>query len=41
MEALKARDGRAAMRAMQAHLESGHRLFKANYGLSSSLNKRG
>jgi DNA-binding GntR family transcriptional regulator len=35
MEALQARDGRAAMRAMQAHIESGQRLFKANYGLAS------
>ncbi len=33
MQALQARDGRAAMRAMQAHIESGHRLFKSNYGL--------
>jgi DNA-binding GntR family transcriptional regulator len=36
MQALRARDGRAAMRAMQAHIESGQRLFKANYGLRTS-----
>lgn len=36
MQALQARDGRAATRAMQAHIESGQRLFKANYGLSSA-----
>jgi len=41
MQALRERDGRGAMRAMQAHLESGHRLFKANYGLSSSRDRRG
>ena len=33
MEGLRIRDARATMRAMQRHLESGHRLFKANYGL--------
>lgn len=33
MEGLRMRDARATMRAMQRHLESGHRLFKANYGL--------
>jgi len=32
-EGLRKRDARATMRAMQRHLESGHRLFKANYGL--------
>jgi DNA-binding GntR family transcriptional regulator len=36
MQALQARDGRGAMRAMQAHIESGHRLFKANYGLRTA-----
>ena len=36
LQALQARDGRAAMRAMQAHIESGQRLFKANYRLSGS-----
>jgi DNA-binding GntR family transcriptional regulator len=41
MQALRARDGRAAMRAMQAHIESGQRLFKANYGLNSSRDTRG
>lgn len=40
MQALRARDGRAAMRAMQAHIESGHRMFKANYGLSSIYDMR-
>lgn len=33
MEGLRARDARATMRAMQRHIEYGHRLFKANYGL--------
>ncbi len=36
MQALRDRDARAAMRAMQSHIESGHRLFKANYGLPTS-----
>jgi DNA-binding GntR family transcriptional regulator len=36
MQALRERDGRAAVRAMQSHIESGHRLFKANYGLPTS-----
>jgi DNA-binding GntR family transcriptional regulator len=36
MQALQARDARAATQAMQRHIESGHRLFKANYGLGPS-----
>jgi DNA-binding GntR family transcriptional regulator len=36
MQALRERDARAAVRAMQSHIESGHRLFKANYGLPTS-----
>lgn len=36
MQALRERDARGAMRAMQSHIESGHRLFKANYGLPTS-----
>jgi DNA-binding GntR family transcriptional regulator len=39
MEALRARDARAAARAMQSHIESGHRLFKANYGLPTSRDR--
>jgi DNA-binding GntR family transcriptional regulator len=35
IEALEARDPRRAMRAMQAHIESGQRLFKANYGIGA------
>jgi DNA-binding GntR family transcriptional regulator len=40
MQGLRARDARATMRAMQRHLESGHRLFKANYGLRPGPNPR-
>lgn len=36
MQALRERDGRAAVRAMQSHIESGHRLFKSNYGMPVS-----
>lgn len=37
MDALRAGDARAAMRAMQAHLETGHRLLKSNYALGAKL----
>jgi DNA-binding GntR family transcriptional regulator len=40
MEGLRARDARATMRAMQRHLEFGHRLFKANYGAWSGREPR-
>jgi DNA-binding GntR family transcriptional regulator len=33
MEALRTRNARAAMQAMQKHMESGHRLFKTYYSL--------
>jgi DNA-binding GntR family transcriptional regulator len=35
MQGLRIRDPRATTRAMQQHLESGHRLFKANYVVRS------
>ena len=37
MQGLRMRDARATMRAMQRHLESGHRLFKANYAVPTML----
>ena len=37
MESLRKRDGRAALRAMQAHISSGHRQFKATYALKSPI----
>jgi DNA-binding GntR family transcriptional regulator len=40
MQGLKMRDPRATMRAMQRHLELGHRLFKANYALRPAPNSR-
>jgi DNA-binding GntR family transcriptional regulator len=40
MQGLRVRDARATMRAMQRHLESGHRLFKANYGLRTAPEAR-
>jgi DNA-binding GntR family transcriptional regulator len=40
MEVLRARNARAAMQAMQKHMESGHRLFKTNYGLGISRDRR-
>lgn len=40
MEGLRNRDARATVAAMQRHLESGHRLFKANYGAWSGREPR-
>lgn len=40
LQTLQAHDGRAAMRAMQAHIESGQRLFKANYRLTGADTQR-
>jgi DNA-binding GntR family transcriptional regulator len=40
MQALQARDARGAMHAMQAHIVSGQRLFRANYSLPSSRDMR-
>lgn len=40
MQALQVRDARAATQAMQRHLESGHRLFKANYGTATPRDQR-
>jgi DNA-binding GntR family transcriptional regulator len=36
MQGLRIRDPRATMRAMQRHLELGHRLLKANYALRAT-----
>ncbi len=36
IEALKKRDGRQATRAMQAHITSGHRQFKATYAIDAA-----
>lgn len=36
IQALVARDSKAAMRAMQDHIEEGYRLFKANYSNSKT-----
>jgi DNA-binding GntR family transcriptional regulator len=36
MQGLRTRDSRMTMRAMQRHLESGHRLLKANYALRAA-----
>jgi len=36
LEALRDRDARRAMRAMQAHVTSGHRQFKATYALDTA-----
>ena len=40
MQGLRIRDPRATMRAMQRHLELGHRLFKANYALGPMPDSR-
>jgi DNA-binding GntR family transcriptional regulator len=40
MQGLRKRDPRATMRAMQRHLESGHRLLKANYALRTAPDPR-
>lgn len=40
MEGLRNRDARATVTAMQRHLESGHRLFKANYGVWGGREQR-
>ena len=40
MQGLRIRDPRATMRAMQRHLELGHRLFKANYALRPAPDSR-
>ncbi len=40
MQGLRIRDPRATMRAMQLHLEAGHRLFKANYAVRAAPDPR-
>ena len=40
MQGLRIRDARATMRAMQLHLEAGHRLFKANYAVRPASDAR-
>jgi DNA-binding GntR family transcriptional regulator len=40
MQGLRIRDPRATMRAMQLHIEAGHRLFKANYAVRAASDAR-